>query len=188
MMAQALLLAAALVLVASPAHARDRFTDAYDAEIREAADRWLAGVDWRLYKAQLYQESQLDPGAESPVGAQGIAQFMPGTWRNIAPQLGVGHASPHAVEPAIKAGAYYMAWLRRQWSTPRPEADRHSLALASYNAGLGNLLSAQRACDGATLYADVVVCLPEITGHHAKETETYVQRIWRWFTEMVIRR
>lgn len=143
-------------------------------------------MDWRWWKAQLYQESLLDPAAVSPVGARGLAQFMPGTWADIAPMLGYGHLSPHVAGPAIEAGAYYMRRLARGWSSPRPEIDRWNLARASYNAGFGNLLAAQRSCGGPALYVEIVACLPQITGRHSRETLTYVERIRRWYEEMLL--
>lgn len=134
----------------------------------------------------MYQESRLDPDAVSPVGARGLAQFMPGTWRMMAAELRLGlDASPHS-EIAIEAGAYYMARLRRQWSSPRPQADRHKLAQASYNAGLGHLLTAQKRCAMAVLYDAIIRCLPGVTGRHSEETITYVTRIWRWWRLMEI--
>lgn len=179
------LLALVLALLAGVARG-GQFPDRYDTEIREAADKYMPAVDWRLYKAQLYQESQLDPDAVSPVGARGIAQVMPSTWDRIAPAVGAGAASPHVAEPAILAGAYYMGWLRSEWSAPRPEADRHSLAMASYNAGLGHLLEAQRRCGGPNLYGQIVACLPAVTGEHATETKQYTRRIWRFWKQMVL--
>lgn len=162
------------------------FPDKYDFKITKACKRFLPGVDCRLYKAQLFQESRLDPNAVSPVGARGLAQFMPATWAEVSEAIGQGNASPHMVSPAINAGAYYMARLRRTWRIMRPDADRHSLALASYNAGLGNMLKAQSVCNEAVLYSDIVECLPSITGHHSDETKTYVKRIWRYFTRMLV--
>lgn len=138
-------------------------------------------MDWRLYKAQLCAESRLQPDAESSVGAKGVAQFMPATWRRISRAIGAPGASPHQVGPAIRAGALYMARLREKWSAPRPDADRHSLAMASYNAGFGNLLKAQRLAGGARLYAPIIDALPQVTGHHARETKGYVERIWRFY-------
>ncbi|HEV2812160.1 MAG TPA: D-alanyl-D-alanine carboxypeptidase family protein, partial [Solirubrobacteraceae bacterium] len=45
--------------------------------ISRAAQRWNVGA--ALLAAQLYAESNFNPFAQSPAGAQGIAQFMPGT-------------------------------------------------------------------------------------------------------------
>lgn len=159
-------------------------TDRYDRQIKSASELFLPGWDWRWYRAQLYQESRLNPSAVSPAGAAGIAQFMPGTWRDIAPKVGAGSLSPHVADSAILAGAYYMAKLRRVWKSERPEPDRRRLAQASYNAGTGNILSAQQACHGARHWPDIAPCLSQITGGHAAETLTYVERIERWFVLM----
>ena len=54
--------------------------------INRAAQRW--SVSAALLAAQLFAESGFNPFAVSPAGAQGIAQFMPGTAR------GIGLANP----------------------------------------------------------------------------------------------
>ncbi|WP_083808685.1 transglycosylase SLT domain-containing protein [Pseudodesulfovibrio aespoeensis] len=164
-----------------------RFPTRYDGLIRTAVHRWwprheLAGWEW--FKAQLYQESLLSPDAVSPVGARGLAQFMPATWAEVCSQLGTGLVSPHVAEHSVNAGAYYMARLWLGWSSPRPEADRWDLARASYNAGFGNMLKAQKKSGGAILYTDIIAALPSVTGHHAKETQTYVERIHHWHKEI----
>ena len=51
----------------------------YEALIRRAAQT-CPGVTAPLLAAQLDAESGWNPNAVSPVGAQGLAQFMPGTW------------------------------------------------------------------------------------------------------------
>ena len=156
--------------------------DRYDARIEDAVEKnWVrCPAEWHWWKAQLYQESLLDPDAVSPVGAEGLAQFMPATWSDITRRLGWSGISPRAAGPAITAGAYYMERLCRGWSSPRPELDRLRLAQASYNAGFGSLLKAQEACGSPALYRDIAACLPCITGHHSHETLTYVERITRW--------
>lgn len=171
-----------------PSSSGHSFPAKYDSAIERAATTWLPGVPWRLYKAQLWQESRLDPAARSPAGAEGLAQFMPATAAEIWPLLGYGLVDRRAVAPAIEAGAFYMGRLRRSWSSPRPWADRHQLALASYNAGLGHILAAQKACHGALLYAPIMACLPQITGAHARETLNYAPAIWRWWQLMEVTR
>lgn len=160
----------------------DPFTDRYDRDIEASVKRWWGfGPEWQWYKAQLYQESLLDPDAVSPVGATGLAQFMSGTWGDVSRQMGLPRGiSPRDAKYAIDAGAFYMARLQRTWSAPRPFMDRHKLAQASYNAGAGHLIKAQRLCGGPALYADIIKCLPQVTGHHSRETITYVERIERW--------
>ncbi|WP_281645548.1 transglycosylase SLT domain-containing protein [Parendozoicomonas sp. Alg238-R29] len=175
-----------LVVLLAPAFcSASFFPDTYDKTFRTQSALWLPGVDWRLLKAQCWQESRLNPLAVSPVGAQGLCQFMPGTAEEVGRQLGIT-VSPFAPEWSIQAAAFYMQRLRRGWSSPRPEVDRHSLAMASYNAGIGNIIKAQKACDGQLLYSEIIDCLPDITGRHSKETITYVRNIWRWFMQMVL--
>lgn len=160
------------------------FPSAYDRDIEAAAKRWLPGIPWRLLKAQYWQESRLKPDARSPAGAEGVAQFMPGTAADIFPLLGYGALDRRLAAPSIEAGAFYMARLRKSWSSPRPWEDRHKLALASYNAGMGHILSAQRLCGGAVLYDPIMACLPQITGRHAAETLGYAPTIWHWWALM----
>lgn len=133
--------------------------------------------DWRIYWALLYRESKFNPKAKSPVGARGIAQFMPNTWDEYTRKLGMPNADIEDPVASIMVGAYYLDYLIDEWSRPRPQIDRICLAMASYNAGLGNILSAQRAAGDPALYHEIVAALPEITGIHSRETINYVQRI-----------
>jgi hypothetical protein len=88
--------------------------------IARAARRWsVAGT---LLAAQLYKESNFNPFARSPAGAEGIAQFMPGTARAM------GLKDPFDAERAIDAQAHLMRDLLRQFGAV-------PLALAAYNAG-----------------------------------------------------
>ena len=92
----------------------------YAPSIARAAQRW--GVSAQLLAAQIYAESNFNPFARSPAGAQGIAQFMPGTAR------GLGLRNPFDPAQAIDAqGRLMRDLLRRFASVP--------LALAAYNAG-----------------------------------------------------
>lgn len=158
--------------------------DRYDSQIRAATDRWwprTETADWRYWKAQLYQESLMNPDAVSHVGARGLAQFMPATWAEVTRQLGLGDVSPHVAKHAINAGAYYMLRQYSMWTSKRPDIDRWDLARACYNAGAGNMLAAQKAAGGAALYIFIIQALPQVTGDHARETTTYVNRIHRWY-------
>ena len=94
----------------------------YAPVLARAAQRW--NVSAALLAAQIYVESNFNPFARSPAGAQGIAQFMPGT----AQAMGLGN--PFDAVEAIDAQAHLMRdLLRRFASVP--------LALAAYNAGPG---------------------------------------------------
>jgi len=99
---------------------------AYASVIARAAQRW--NVSAALLSAQLYAESNFNPFARSPAGAQGIAQFMPGTARAL------GLTNPFDAGQAIDAQGHLMRDLLRQFgSVP--------LALAAYNAGPGRVQS-----------------------------------------------
>jgi len=162
----------------------------YDAKIADAMRRFLPmWDDWRWLKAQLFQESRLDPNARSPAGAIGIAQFMPRTWDNdiLTSCPGIPpHATPWDPEFAIPAAAWYMSRLRSWWKTDRPEDDRRRLAQASYNCGFGNLCKAQQFAGGAREYRLIIAHLHEVTGAaNATETRTYVEHIQRYYDELV---
>ena len=74
----------------------------------------------------IWKESRFDPNAVSPAGAEGIAQFMPGT-----AQLR-GLADSFDVEQAIPASAAYLGELKTGLGNL-------GLAAAAYNAGEGRV-------------------------------------------------
>ena len=81
---------------------------------------FLSGLIW--------QESNFRPAALSPVGARGIAQFMPGT----AAERGL--ANPDDPEAAIPKAAELLASLRQRFGNL-------GLAAAAYNAGATRVAS-----------------------------------------------
>jgi soluble lytic murein transglycosylase-like protein len=94
----------------------------YREPLLRSGTRW--NVSPALLAAQLMAESGFDPNAGSPAGAQGIAQFMPGTAASY------GLTNPFDPVAAIDAQAHLMSDLLRQFGSPE-------LALAAYNAGPG---------------------------------------------------
>ena len=101
---------------AVPSFVPPRFAGA----IAGAAQRW--NVSATLLAAQIHAESGFNPFATSPAGAQGIAQFMPGTARAY------GLDDPFDADRAIDAQARMMRDLLREFASV-------PLALAAYNAG-----------------------------------------------------
>ncbi len=103
----------------------------------------------------IWQESRFDPTAVSPAGAQGIAQFMPGT----AAMRGL----INALEPleALRESASYLRELRTTFR------GNLGLAAAAYNAGPGQvtawLAGRQR------LPLETQVYLRIVTGYSAEE-------------------
>lgn len=86
------------------------------------------GIPANVVAAQISQESGFNPRATSPTGAQGIAQFEPGTWKS----QGVA-GSPYDPNAALQGYIKLMGSLTHQYGGNLRNA------LAAYNAGPGNL-------------------------------------------------
>jgi soluble lytic murein transglycosylase-like protein len=82
-----------------------------------------------LLAAQAKQESGFNTSAHSSAGADGIAQFVPKTWKKF------GHGSPDDPAEAIKAQAAYDCELAND--VRHFGGDTQALMLAGYNAGAG---------------------------------------------------
>ena len=93
------------------------------AEIDAAAQKY--GLDPALLRGLIRQESNFDPNAGSPAGAQGLCQLMPGT------AAALGCTNVHDPAQNIDAGARY---LRQQLDAFGGDVTK---ALAAYNAGPG---------------------------------------------------
>ncbi|WP_411832308.1 transglycosylase SLT domain-containing protein [Pseudoxanthomonas mexicana] len=106
-----------------------------------AADVWGVNASPARLAAQLHQESAWRIRAKSPVGAQGMAQFMPGTAKWIAEQFPaeLGAFDPWDPMQAIKAAAIYDKWLLDRVQpighTRLTECTRWNFALRGYNGG-----------------------------------------------------
>ncbi|MFI8350122.1 NlpC/P60 family protein [Streptomyces sp. NPDC085596] len=87
-----------------------------------------------LLAAQLYQESGFNPGARSPAKAQGIAQFIPGTWATHGVD-GDGDGDRDVWDPddAIPSAASYDCELAKY--VKDVPGDVSANMLAAYNAG-----------------------------------------------------
>jgi hypothetical protein len=101
----------------------------YDADVKAAAK--YTGLPVSVIAAQITDESDWNPNAVSPTGAEGIAQFEPGTWATW------GHGSPFNPGDAFQAYERYMKSLLHE------EGGSVRNALAAYNAGPGDLAAGQ---------------------------------------------
>lgn len=88
------------------------------------------GLEPALVKAVIKCESRFDPRAQSPRGAQGLMQLMPGT------QAMLGVQNPFDPYHNVAAGTQYLAMLRQTFGGDL------RLALAAYNAGPQTVVAA----------------------------------------------
>lgn len=153
-----------------------RFTDTIEL-FRKYGQQYA--FDPLMLAAQGFQESQLDQGKRSHVGAIGVMQVMPGTGKELA----VGDV--HVVESNIHAGTKYMDKLMTQYFKDAnfEGANRSLFAFASYNAGPGNISkmrkeAAQRGLDQDKWFNNVEIITAERIG---KETTTYVRNIYKYY-------
>ena len=128
----------------------------YQAVIVEASRRCPA-VPARVLAAQIATESSWRTDAVSPAGAEGIAQFMPATWKQFGIDAnGDGERDVWDPVDAIHSAAE-LNCLNRRLVSEVPGTPLHNI-LAAYNAGHG----AVRKYDGIPPFP---------------ETENYVQRV-----------
>ena len=137
--------------------------------VRKAA-RTCKGITAPLLAAQLQQESGWNSRAVSPVGAQGLAQFMPLTW--VAQSIdgdGDGVRDPFDPADAIASQAGFMCKLLAAVATDRSlTGDPIDLALAASNAGL----RAVERYRGVPPYAETRGYITRIRDLMATYTET----------------
>jgi membrane-bound lytic murein transglycosylase MltF len=132
-----------------------------------------------MLAAQGYQESRLDQGAKSHVGAIGVMQIMPAT----GAELKVGDI--RITEPNIHGGTKYMDKLMTKYFQDAKFSDgnRPLFAFAAYNAGPGNISkmrkeAAKRGLDPDKWFNNVEVVTSEKIGI---ETTTYVRNIYKYY-------
>ena len=127
---------------------------------------------WTIVHAIARQESLFDRQAISSAGARGLMQLMPGTAQEVARRLGVSYEPSRLTgDPQynVLLGSTYFARLLDQWGGNYP------LAVASYNAGPGNVQRWIRANgDPRTSSVSMIDWIEEIPFF---ETRNYVQRV-----------
>lgn len=129
--------------------------------LREAAAR-CPHIPVKVFAAQIASESSWDSEAVSSAGAQGLAQFMPGTWKGFGVD-GDGDGKKSVWNPADALhSAARLNCINRELVKGIPGNRLHN-TLAAYNAGHGAVSKYQG-----------VPPFPE--------TENYVQKILRLAT------
>ncbi|MES2525242.1 MAG: transglycosylase SLT domain-containing protein [Gemmatimonadota bacterium] len=165
------------------ADARDslKATTRYDETFRKHTKRQFGpGFDWTLFKAQAMAESDLNPNARSRVGARGLMQLMPSTFKIIRsrrPEFG----EINDPETNIAAGIMHDRYLYRLWERDIGEAQRMRFVFGSYNAGEGTIARATataraRALNGGE-WSSIETVAPTVPRWRYRETLGYVRRI-----------
>jgi soluble lytic murein transglycosylase-like protein len=139
--------------------------------------------DWRWLKAQCRAESNFNPQALSPSGAMGLMQLMPGTAKDMATFLQIKD-DPWDIEANIAMGIMYD---KKCWNVWKKETgvERIRFMLSSYNAGIGNILLAQKISTIKDKIGPVLSTLRQVTGKHSIETIDYVYRIENYYKEYI---
>lgn len=123
---------------------------AYSEEIPRVAEQYrrilvrAAHASWGLeapiatLAAQVHQESRWNAQARSPVGAEGLAQFMPSTaeWMAQLYPKALGANQPYNPGWALRALVTYDRWLADRVQARSP-CDKWAFTLSAYNGGLG---------------------------------------------------
>lgn len=119
-------------------------------------------VDPALVAAVIFQESRFNPKAVSPAGAQGLMQFMPGTARTMAREVGRTSYDIFDAETSVQFGAAHLRDLLVKYN------GNLDAALAGYNAGTGN--------------ADKWIRAGILDNIPFRETRNYVQKVKNYQT------
>lgn len=161
--------------------------DYYSEHIRDQAARHLSEYDYRIFVAQAKAESNMIPNVISRAGAIGLMQIMPATGQ----ELGLSRSDLFDPVKNIRGGIRYMRKMVDFWRSRIPDPrERLYFALASYNAGAGNIHKAyKRAREKGYEFRDwgvvSALVLPRITGRFSMETINYVARVKRFYRELL---
>jgi len=130
-----------------------------------------SGRMWSLVHGITRQESSFDRAAVSVANARGMMQLMPGTAREQAGKMGMGYDYGRLTSDPnynVMLGSTYFRRLVNTWDGNYP------LAVASYNAGAGNVRKWINAYGDPRGNVDVVSWIEKIP---FEETRGYVQRV-----------
>lgn len=150
--------------------------------IRAARADWGLNAPVADFAAQFHLESGWNPAAKSPVGAQGLAQFMPATagW--------ISQAMPHLKDNqpynpawAVRALVSYDRWLWQRIAVP-DSCERMAMSLSAYNGGLGwvnrdRRLAAKNGLDDQRWFEHVATVNAGRSAANWRENRGYPERI-----------
>lgn len=165
----------------------------YRAELtRNARAVWGLDAPVAACAAQIHQESGWRATASSPVGARGMAQFMPATaaWISKAYPGELGENAPMNPSWAIRALVTYDRYL---WDRIAAASDCHRFAfsLSAYNGGLGwvqrdRALAANKGLPPGEWWDSVETVNAGRSPANHKENRGYPKRILRTLTPLYV--
>ncbi|HEX6085271.1 MAG TPA: transglycosylase SLT domain-containing protein [Thermoanaerobaculia bacterium] len=137
-----------------------KYSDAIEKHSKER------GLDPNLVRGLILQESYYDPKAKSRVGATGLMQLMPPTAKEHARRMRIPFAVSRLENPDVnvRLGTYHLRMLIDMFR------GNTYFAVASYNAGQGNVLKWRRAAPGKPT-DEFLESIP------FQETRNYVKRV-----------
>jgi hypothetical protein len=149
---------------------------------REAQQAWGLGAPVATFAAQVHQESRWNESARSPVGAQGLAQFMPATSNWIGGlYASLGDRAPNNPVWALRALVTYDKWLFDRVKANNA-CERMAFTLSAYNGGLGWVYKRQkRSSDPGQCLGATCAINPGVTPASQAENQHYPEVILRKF-------
>lgn len=156
--------------------------DDYDDIFRKYTKRFFGpGFDWQYFKAQAMAESNLQPHAKSHVGARGLMQLMPSTYKEIKSASSLKMHAIDDPESNIAAGILFDRDLWHRWEDHKLEDERMRFTFAGYNAGPGTILRAKKTAREEKLdeyrWKSMEIAAPRVERWRYKETLGYVSTI-----------
>jgi soluble lytic murein transglycosylase len=128
-------------------------------------------LDIWCYLAVIRQESNFDQNAQSPTGAKGLMQLMPGTAKSIAKKLGLPQqAYANDAKSNIMKGSAYLDQLYSKYGSI-------ILAVAAYNAGPGNVAKWLDSIGDPRQYNTIEEKLNWIESIPFAETRNYIKKV-----------
>jgi soluble lytic murein transglycosylase len=132
----------------------------------------LATPEKALVHAIIYRESMFNTDAQSPVGARGLMQLMPGTAKDVSRKIGQGYSLEKLTRDPrynVTLGSTYLQDMIKRFGGFYP------MAMAAYNAGPGRVDQWIRAFgDPRTGEIDVIDWVELLPIY---ETRNYIQRV-----------
>lgn len=177
LLASVVLLGGMLACCGAPAHAQAIPREAlqHRATLKREAQRiWGLDAPVATFAAQVHQESRWRVDARSPVGALGLAQFMPATASWIG-GMDAGLATRAPLNPtwALRGLVTYDKWLFDRVKADN-DCERMAFALSAYNGGLGWVYKRQRVSVEPGVCLGVTCAInPGITPANQRENERY---------------